>query len=314
MLWPEKVQNLGKPRHPCTLYFKMAKAKKTEENQENASEKSEEKVKENSEKKTKSSKKSSSSDENKETPTLSAEDKKAKLAKLLEKAKKLEGTVEELKDIDIKSKVKIKEEDEGKKDMLVPIEDYLKASVHLGTRVITPDMRSYVYRRRADGLAVFNTALLDDKIREGANYLANFAPKEIILVCKREAGWKAVKKFAEILGVKIFTKKYPAGILTNTNLDDFLEADLIFICDPWLDKNALADAIRARIPVLSICDTNNYTKGINQIVPGNNKSAKSLGMIFYLLAKLYSEKRKIDIQIPPISEFIDDWDNLVPPK
>ena len=244
----------------------------------------------------------------------SKEDKKAKLAKLLEKAKKLEGAVEEEK-IDLKRKVKKKEgEEEEKENTLVPMEDYLKSSIHLGTRVITPDMRKYVYRRRADGLAVFNTALLDDKISEGAAYLSKFAPDKIILICKREAGWKAAIKFAETLGIKIFTKKYPAGILTNTNLENFTETDLIFICDPWLDKNALEDANRVRIPVLSICDTNNFTQGIDHIIPGNNKSGKSLGMIFYLLAKLYIEARKLDIKAPDVKEFIDDWESLQAPK
>ncbi|MEK6850231.1 MAG: 30S ribosomal protein S2 [Nanoarchaeota archaeon] len=266
----------------------MAKAKKTE-----LSEKSE-------------------TEEKKVEEETAVEDKKAKLAKLLEKAKKLEKTVEEVKDVDLKKKVKPDEED--KKDMLVPIEDYLKASIHLGTRVITPDMRSYVYRRRADGLAVFNTTLLDEKIKSGAEYLSKFAPEDIILVCKREAGWKAAKKFAETLNIRAFTKKYPAGILTNSNLENFTEAELIFICDPWLDKNALQDANRVNVPVLSICDTNNFAQGITHIVPGNNKSAKSLGMIFYLLTKLYIEMRKLPLSIPPIQEFVDDWDNLQPPK
>src|SRR3990167_4634241 len=131
------------------------------------------------------------------------------------------------------------EEKEEKKETLVPMEDYLKSSIHLGTRVITPDMRKYVYRRRADGLAVFNTALLDDKIRESAAYLAKFDPKDAIIVCKRESGWKAVQKFSEATGIRSFLKKYPAGILTNTNLENFFETEMIFICDPWLDKNAL---------------------------------------------------------------------------
>ena len=242
----------------------------------------------------------------------SKEDKKAKMAKLLEKAKKLEGAVEEESKVDLKKKVKSEESE--KEDTLVPMEDYLKSSIHLGTRVITPDMRKYVYRRRADGLAVFNTALLDDKIREGAAYLAKFAPEKIILVCKREAGWMAAKKFAEITGIRVFTKKYPAGILTNTNLENFTEADLIFICDPWLDKNALEDSNKVRIPVLSVCDTNNFTQGINQIIPGNNKSGKSLGMIFYLLTKTYIESRKLDIKVPSIQEVIEGWDSLQPPK
>ncbi len=248
-----------------------------------------------------------------ETVKEDKESKKAKLAKLLEKAKKLEGKVDEVKDVNLKKRVKPESEEESK-DTLVSMDDYLKASIHLGTRVITPDMRKFVYRRRADGLAVFNTALLDDLIREGAKYISKFNPEDIILVCKRESGWKAANKFAELTGVRVFTKKYPAGILTNTNLENFTEANLIFICDPWLDKNALEDANRVGIPVLSICDTNNFTAGINHIVPGNNKSAKSLGIILYLLAKLYLESRNMKVEMPAIKEFIDDWDNLVPPK
>lgn len=243
----------------------------------------------------------------------SPEDKKAKLAKLLEKAKKLEGSVSEEATEKVDLKKKVKSEETEKENTLVPMDDYLKASIHLGTRVITPDMRKYVYRRRADGLAVFNTAMLDDKIREGQAFLEKFVQDRIILVCKRESGWKAVNKFSELTGIKVFTKKYPSGILTNTNLENFTECDLIFICDPWLDKNALTDANRIRIPVLSICDTNNFTQGITQIIPGNNKSAKSIGMILFLLAKSYMAIHKIDGE-PKVQDFIDDWDNLIPPK
>ena len=246
----------------------------------------------------------------KKTSNKESRDKEDKIAKLKEKAKKLEKSVK-TDDSDLKKKVKGEEE---AKDTLVPIEDYLKSSIHLGTRAITPDMRHYVYKRRADSLAVFNTALLDDKIREGAEYLSQFAPSDVLIVCKREAGSKAVEMFSKITGIKAFVKQYPAGILTNPNLDTFIETELLLICDPWIDKSALADAQRIKIPVMAICDTNNYTHGITKIVPGNNKSAKSLGMIFYLFAKIYTENRKMDVTIPPISEWIDNWDTLVPPK
>ena len=120
--------------------------------------------------------------------------------------------------------------------------------------------------------------------------------------------------FSELTGIRAFMKKYPAGILTNAKLDNFIETELVFVCDTWLDKNVLADAIRIKLPVLAICDTNNFTKGITTLIPGNNKSAKSLGIIFFLLTKLYVEKKKLDVVVPPISEWIDDWDQLVPPK
>lgn len=238
-------------------------------------------------------------------------EKEAKLAKLKEKAAKLAEGIKEEK-VDLKKKVKAGQEEA--KNTLAPIEDYLKSSIHLGTRAITPDMKPYVYKRRADSLAVFNTALLDEKIREGGDYLAQFAPEDVVVVCKREAGARAVELFSQTTGIKAFVKKYPAGILTNPNLDNFLETDLLLICDPWTDKSALADAKRIKIPVLAICDTNNYTISVDKVIPGNNKSAKSLGMIFYLLAKIYIEKRKLDLEVPPISEWIENWANLQPPK
>ena len=248
--------------------------------------------------------------------TESKSTKKSALEKLKEKAKALEESVEESDVSKLKEKIKTKKSDEQeeKSDALVPIEDYLKSSIHLGTRVITPDMRPFVYKRRADGLAVFNTAILDDKIKEGSDFLSKYAPEDIILICKREAGWKATKLFSQVTGIRIFTKKYPAGILTNTNLSDFTETELVFIVDPWLDKNALTDANNVKVPVLSICDTNNYTQGITKIIPGNNKSAKSIGMILYLMAKLYVESHKLKKEIPAITEWIDDWENLTPPK
>ncbi|MDO8460635.1 MAG: 30S ribosomal protein S2 [Nanoarchaeota archaeon] len=283
----------------------MPRTKKTETETEEADEADENKT---TKKKTA---KAPESELTAETAKSTSDERIAKLAKLKEKAKKLESAVES-KEIDLKKKVKSEEEE--KKDTLVPIEDYLKSSIHLGTRAITPDMKPYVYKRRADSLAVFNTALLDEKIKEGALYLAQYSPDQIIVVCKREAGHHAVDLFSRTTGIKAFTKKYPAGILTNSKLDNFLEAELVLICDPWTDKNSFNDALRIKIPVLGICDTNNYTMGITKVIPGNNKSAKSLGMIFYLLTKIYVEKRGLKVEVPPVQEFIDGWDSLIPPK
>ncbi len=252
--------------------------------------------------KKKTTKKKESADENKD-------DKKAKLAARL---KALEGKFKEIEKVDIKEKVTGEKTEPT--NTLVPIEDYLKASMHLGTRVVTPQMKKYIYKRRADGLAVFNTAMIDAKMREAGAFLAEFAPEDIILVCKREAGWKAVKLFAETFGIRVFMKKYPAGILTNTNLKDFFECKLVMICDPWLDKNALTDANKVGVPVLGLCDSNNYHFGMDHFIIGNNKSSKSLGMVLYLLTKLYAEHRKADVTVPGVEQFIDDWENLVPPK
>jgi len=228
--------------------------------------------------------------------TTKAKELERKKKELLEKAKKLkEKFEEEPKTEELKEKVKIK-----KKEMLIPLEEYVKAGIYLGTKVVTPDMRPFVYRRRADGLAILNTDMIDEKLREGIDYLSKFAPEDTILICKREAGWKAAKKFSEITGIRTFTKKYPAGVLTNKTLPDFFENELTIITDQWVDKNALNDTLKVHKKVLMICDTNNFPKGSNQIILGNNKSQKSLGLIFYLLVKGYCKARGIEAEIPDL--------------
>lgn len=189
------------------------------------------------------------------------------------------------------------------KTTLVPLEDYLKCGTYLGTKVITPNMRKFVYKRRNDGLAVLNTALIDEKLKEAIEYISQFEPKDIIVVCKREAGWLAVNLFSELTGIRAFTKKYPAGIITNIQLPDFFETELVIICDPWIDKNALIDANKLNLPVVGLCDANNLTMGLTKIIPCNNKSNKSLALIFYLLTREYCKKRKIKIKLPSIDDF-----------
>ncbi|MBU3907539.1 MAG: 30S ribosomal protein S2 [Nanoarchaeota archaeon] len=230
-----------------------------------------------------------------EKPEKSIEEKKKAV---LEKAKKLAEKIEVTATEELKEKVKGKK----KEDTLLPLEDYVKAGIYLGTKVVTPAMRPFVYRRRADGLAIFNTDIIDEKLKEGVAYLSKFAKEDVIIVCKRMAGWKAVEMFSKLTGIRAFTKKYPAGVLTNTKLPDFFEVELAIICDSWLDKNALHDMKKVNKKILMICDTNNFAKGADQIIIGNNKSPRSLGLILYLLAKGYCKANGIEAEIPEL-----DW-------
>ncbi len=238
--------------------------------------------------------------------TSEAKDLEAKKKALLEKAAKLKEKLSEEapKTEELKEKVK------GKKrtDMLIPLEEYVKAGIYLGTKVVTPDMRPFVYRRRADGLAIFNTDLIDEKLKEGIEYLSKFNVEDIILVCKRQAGWKAAEKFSELTGIKVFTKKYPAGVLTNTSLPDFFENELTIVTDHWLDKNALNDTLRVNKNVLMICDTNNFSRGADCVIIGNNKSTKSLGIIFYLLSRGFMKAKGMDTTKVPDLEWWTELD------
>ena len=49
-----------------------------------------------------------------------------------------------------------------------------------------------------------------------------------------------------------------------------------------------------------ICDTNNFSKGSDCVIIGNNKSQKSLGVIFYILARGYCKAKGIEVDIPEL--------------
>ncbi|PIN94668.1 hypothetical protein COU53_02520 [Candidatus Pacearchaeota archaeon CG10_big_fil_rev_8_21_14_0_10_30_48] len=233
----------------------------------------------------------------KENKNPKTSDRTVLLKELKEKAKKL---AEGIKGVETEE---LKEEFDKKRELLIPLEDYVRTGIHLGTKVITPDMKKFVYRRRADSIGVLNTTLIDDNIKKAIEIISQYEPAEIVLVCKREAGWDAALLLEKVTGFKLFTKTYPGGMMTNTELEEFYEPELVIVCDPWIDRNALGDAKKTNKKVVMLADTNNFTKDADYVIPCNNKGGKSLGLVFYLIAKGYIENKKLDTAVPSMFSF-----------
>jgi len=175
--------------------------------------------------------------------------------------------------------------------LLISNDEYLKSGIHIGTKFRTKYMDNFIYKTRPDGLSVLNVQKIDERIKLAGNLLSNYNPDEILIVCRRETGWKSVKLFSQITGSKYFAGRYPPGVLTNPSLKNFIEAKIVLVADAWPDKNAVEDALKIGLPVIALCDTNNQSNNIDLVVPCNNKGKKSLGLVFYLLAKIYTEKK-----------------------
>jgi len=171
--------------------------------------------------------------------------------------------------------------------LLVPTEDYLKSGIHIGTKFKTKYMEKFIYKTRPDGLTVLNIQQIDERIRMASNMLSRYAPEDIVIISRRENGWKAVKQFGKLTGVKVFAGRYTPGLMTNPSLKNFLEAKILMVIDAWPDKNAVIDAYKVGIPVIGLCDTNNNANYLDLIIPCNNKGKKSLGLLFLVLTQKY---------------------------
>ncbi len=179
----------------------------------------------------------------------------------------------------------------AEQEFLVDQDLYLKAGIHIGTKFRTKYMEPFIYKTRSDGLSVLNIQKIDERIRIAAKFLAQYEPSEILAVSRRENGWRPLRLLEKYTGITICAGRYPPGILTNTNLENFVEAKVILVTDAWPDKNAVEDAIRVGIPVVALCDTNNQANNIDLVVPCNNKGKKSLELFFYILTREYLKQR-----------------------
>ncbi len=193
------------------------------------------------------------------------------------------------------------------KQFLVPSDLYLKAGIHIGTKFKTKYMEKFIYKTRSDGLSVLNLEQIDNRIKVAANFLSQFEPEEILVVSRRENGWKAVKLFEKLTCAKVFAGRYQPGTLTNPELESYMEAKVLLVVDPWPDKNAIKDAIKANMPVIALCDTNNQSNNIDLVVPCNNKGKKSLGLFFYILTREYLRNRGILKKDEDLKETVDDF-------
>ena len=199
---------------------------------------------------------------------------------------------------------------EQQEDLLIDSNEYLKSGIHIGTKFKTKYMVNFIYKMRPDGLSVLNLKKIDERIRLAANLLSHYEPEDILIVSRRENGWKALKKLHELTGIKVISGRYPPGILTNTNLKTFCEPKIIVVCDPWTDKNAVQDAIKIGLPVIALCDTNNQYNNLDLVVPCNNKGKKSVGLIFFLIARIFLQKKgllKGDEELPAkLDDFVEE--------
>jgi len=199
-------------------------------------------------------------------------------------------------------------EDTGQ--FLVAQDLYLKSGIHIGTKFRTKYMEQFIYKTRPDGLSVLNIQKIDERIRVAASFMAQFAPEEILVISRRENGWKAVMALKKTTGIRVYAGRYPPGILTNPRLKTYTEAKLIVVTDSWPDRNAIYDAMKIGIPVIALCDTNNQANKIDLVVPCNNKGKKSIGLIFWIIAREYLMKRGViksaeDFKVP-LEDFVDE--------
>lgn len=176
-------------------------------------------------------------------------------------------------------------------ELLIDREDYLAHGVHIGTKSQHNDMEDYIFHVKKNQLAVLNLEDTDKQIRKAAEKLAEYEPEDILVVGRKEEAKEALNEFANVTGVDSVIGRFMPGTLTNPESDSFTEPELVFVTDPETDHQAIVEAGQTNKYVIAIADSENKLEGVDLAIPANNKSAKSLGMVYFLLARELGDER-----------------------
>ncbi|KDS90818.1 30S ribosomal protein S2 [Halorubrum saccharovorum] len=179
-------------------------------------------------------------------------------------------------------------------DLLIPVEDYLSAGVHIGTQQKTKDMERFIHRVRDDGLYVLDVSTTDQRIRTAADFLENYNPEQILVTSSRQYGRFPAEKFADAIGARARTGRFIPGTLTNPDYAGYIEPDVVVVTDPIGDAQAVKEAITVGIPVIAMCDSNNQLSNVDLVIPTNNKGRRALSVVYWLLANETLDRRGAD--------------------
>jgi ribosomal protein Sa(cytosolic)/S2(archaeal) len=179
-------------------------------------------------------------------------------------------------------------------DLLIPVEDYLSAGVHIGTQQKTADMGRFIHRVRDDGLYVLDVSRTDGRIRTASDFLANYDAEQVLVTSSRQYGRFPAEKFADAIGARARTGRFIPGTLTNPQYEGYIEPDALVVTDPIGDAQAVKEAITVGIPVIAMCDSNNQLSNVDLVIPTNNKGRRALSVVYWLLANETLDSRGAD--------------------
>ncbi|MFQ6011328.1 MAG: 30S ribosomal protein S2, partial [Nitrososphaerales archaeon] len=124
------------------------------------------------------------------------------------------------------------------------------------------------------------------RIEIAGRFIASCDINRVVVYSSREYGKTPVERFCELTGSIPVTGRFMPGTFTNTLFHYHIDPELVLTTDPSMDYQAVVEASRIGIPVITICDTDNVCSNVDLVIPANNRGRKALAAVLWLLARV----------------------------
>jgi len=188
----------------------------------------------------------------------------------------------------------------------IDIKRLLACNVHLGEQNVASQMERYVWKRRSDGIHIINLAKTWEKLILAARIFVTIEdPADIALISGPQIGQRAVMKFAQYTGATALMGRFTPGTFTNQIQQKFVEPRLLIVTDPRVDHQAITESSYVNLPTIAFCSTDARTTHVDVVIPCNNKTTESIGLMYWLLAREILYLKKVINRAQPWDVMID---------
>ncbi|KAF7257411.1 hypothetical protein EG68_05473 [Paragonimus skrjabini miyazakii] len=182
----------------------------------------------------------------------------------------------------------------------------LVAEVFMGEPSLNFQMSSYVYGRTKEGNNIIKPNKTWEKILLAARAICAIDnPSDVFAIGCKPYTQRAVLKFANYTRTTAVAGRFTPGAFTNQKQSCFREPRLLVVSDPKGDHQPIMEASSVNIPVIAFCTTDSPISRVDIVIPCNNKSANSIAVVWWLLAREVRRMRGEDIRTQPWSVMVD---------
>ena len=190
----------------------------------------------------------------------------------------------------------------------------LKYRVHLGRNIKTRFSEQFIYAIHPRGFYLIDLTKTLERLKVAAKFLSLYKPEEVLVFSAREYASKGIEMMSKLTGFKGVYGRFLPGTLTNYILSSHQEISLLLVIDHTYDQQAVDEAIKARIPIISFVDTNSEGSYVDLAIPANNKGKFSIAALLWVLSVLVLRERGVlkenEVVDIPIESFMVQPENV----